>query len=453
MKKIKIKFFQKLLLYSVTLTFLGIMLVQLLNFTFLDRFYISRKKMEIPLIAEKIQDFKGNPETVAQYVENLGEETGAQIILGNKNYFGQKGRNSSMGNRRNSIYEPSTAENVVELKKTRTGGRYLSYTRNIEGTPLHIIFPLVSMESYRYEATLIEIISMGIALILSFILGGFFSKRLTRNIEKLNRAAKKMAHLEFVEKLEIDSEDEIGELAQSVEEMSQNLRESLESLKNFVGNASHELKTPISVVNMICQNLRNENMLTREERLEAYGKLIRETEGMGELIQNLMTLSKVSYSKNSLNPVRINLRKIVMASIYKYELIEADKGLEVMVDIEKDETVDTDPNFFKVVLDNLVQNSMKYAPPETVIHIFSQGDRLIIENESEKNIREEKEELFLPFKRGSNASGREIEGSGLGLSIVKSILKLLEFPYSLEIQEGKFRFIISFKGKGEDSEP
>ncbi|MGL4567166.1 MAG: HAMP domain-containing protein, partial [Fusobacteriaceae bacterium] len=232
MKKIKVNFFQKLLIYSVTLTFLGIAMVQLLNLTFLDRFYINRKKMEIPVLAQQIENFKGDAENLNQYIEDISEETGAQITLGNKNPYGQKGRNFStnMGNRKNSIYEPSIAEEVVELKKTKSGGKYLSYTKNIKGIPLHIIFPLISMESYRYEATLIEIISMGIALILSFILGGFFSKRLTRNIEKLNDAAKKMAHLEFVEKLEINTEDEIGELAQSIEEMSQNLRDSMESL-------------------------------------------------------------------------------------------------------------------------------------------------------------------------------------------------------------------------------
>ncbi|MGL4733199.1 MAG: HAMP domain-containing sensor histidine kinase, partial [Fusobacteriaceae bacterium] len=443
MKKIKVNFFQKLLIYSVTLTFLGIAMVQLLNLTFLDRFYINRKKMEIPVLAQQIENFKGDAENLNQYIEDISEETGAQITLGNKNPYGQKGRNFStnMGNRKNSIYEPSIAEEVVELKKTKSGGKYLSYTKNIKGIPLHIIFPLISMESYRYEATLIEIISMGIALILSFILGGFFSKRLTRNIEKLNDAAKKMAHLEFVEKLEINTEDEIGELAQSIEEMSQNLRDSMESLKNFVGNASHELKTPISVVNMICQNLRNEDMFTKKERLEAYEKLIKETEGMGELIQNLMTLSKVSYSKNNLNPININLKKIVMASVYKYEMLEIDKGLDVQVDIDRDVYLLTDYSFFKVVLDNLIQNAMKYAPLESALHIFIEENRLVIENELEKNLQEKKENLFEPFKRGSNVSGTDIEGSGLGLSIVKSILELLNFSYSLEIDGKIFKFI------------
>ena len=120
-----------------------------------------------------------------QFIENLSEETGAQLILGNKNPQGQKGK------RKNSIYEPSSVEESVELKKTKSGGRYLSYTETIDGIPLHIIFPLISMESYRYEATIVQLISMGIALILSFILGGIFSKRLTQNIEKLNNAAKK----------------------------------------------------------------------------------------------------------------------------------------------------------------------------------------------------------------------------------------------------------------------
>ncbi|MGL5578640.1 MAG: sensor histidine kinase, partial [Fusobacteriaceae bacterium] len=199
---------------------------------------------------------------------------------------------------------------------------------------------------------------------------------------------------------------------------------------------------PISVVNMICQNLRNEDMFTKKERLEAYEKLIKETEGMGELIQNLMTLSKVSYSKNNLNPININLKKIVMASVYKYEMLEIDKGLDVQVDIDRDVYLLTDYSFFKVVLDNLIQNAMKYAPLESALHIFIEENRLVIENELEKNLQEKKENLFEPFKRGSNVSGTDIEGSGLGLSIVKSILELLNFSYSLEIDGKIFKFII-----------
>lgn len=96
-----------------------------------------------------------------------------------------------MGNRRNSIYEPGTAEEIVELKKTKSGGSYLSYTKNINGVPPHIIFLLISMESYSYEATIVEFISMGIALILSFILGGFSLKDLQETLKSETLQQKK----------------------------------------------------------------------------------------------------------------------------------------------------------------------------------------------------------------------------------------------------------------------
>lgn len=467
MKRIGTKFFHKIMIYSLSIVFVGITVVQFLNFTLLDKFYISRKKVEIPLIAREIKKLKNSPEELANYIDSEIYETGVQIRFGT--YLPQEIReiketkelielrrknsiasntgslNQNISRKRPPRYEVAERNNVVELKRSPTGMRYLIYKENIDGTPLFITLPLISLENYRYEAKIIELISILIALMASFLIGNYFSKRLTRNIEKLNDAAKKIAHMNFVENIDVKSSDEIGELAQSIEEMAGNLKGSVESLKSFVSNASHELKTPISVINMTSQNLKNRTIKDEKDLEKAYNTLVRETGEMASLIENLMTLSKVSYSKNRLEEREFNLKKLVKNSVYKYELLEIEKDLEVVIDIPENLEISTDSNFFKIVIDNLVQNAMKYSVYGETINIaykdgkLSQKGELSIKNSFENNIDEEKNRLLEPFSRGSNTIGG-VEGSGLGLSIVKKILELLKINYDLEIGRDKFIF-------------
>lgn len=438
MKRIGTKFFHKLMIYSISIAFVGITVVQFLNFTLLDKFYISRKKVEIPLVAKKIRRLKNNPEELSNYIDREMYETGMIIRFGN--YLPQEFKEQAI-RKRPPKYEMAQKNNSVELKKSPLGMRYLIYRENIDGITLYITLPLISLENYRYEAKVIELISIIVALLASFILGNYFSKRLTKNIEKLNSAAKKIAHLNFVEKIDIQSEDEIGELAQSIEEMAGNLKNSIESLKSFVSNASHELKTPISVINMTSQNLKNRVVREEKDLEKAYNTLVRETGEMASLVENLMTLSKVSYSKNLLEEREFNLKKLIRNSIYKYELLEIEKDLEINLDIPDELEIFTDYNFFKIVIDNLIQNAMKYSIYGEKVKIFYRDGALFIENRFEHNIDDEKNRLLEPFRRGSNNKG-EIEGSGLGLSIVKRILELLKIEYFLDIEKDIFIFKI-----------
>ncbi|MGL4403589.1 MAG: sensor histidine kinase [Fusobacteriaceae bacterium] len=446
MRRIGAKFFHKVMVYSVSIAFVGITVVQFLNFTLLDKFYIYRKKIEIPIVAKEIKKLKNNPEELTNYIDGEMYETGMIIRFGN--FLPQELRNLPVKNlsedkniekSRHPKYELAKKNRVVELRKSSTGMRYLIYRENIDGTPLYITLPLISLENYRYEAKIIELISILIALGASFLLGSYFSKRLTRNIEKLNDAARKIAQLNFVEKIDIQSRDEIGELAQSVEEMARNLKNSIESLKSFVSNASHELKTPIAVINMTSQNLKKGVLKDPKDLEKAYNTLVRETGEMTSLIENLMILSKVSYSENLLAKKFFNLKNLVKDSLNKYELLEIEKDLEINLVLPENLEIQTDYNSFKIAVDNLIQNALKYSVYGEKIDIYYEAGEFFIKNSFENRIDEENYKLLEPFNRGSN-SNSEIEGSGLGLSIVKRILELLKIQYAIEIERNIFVF-------------
>lgn len=440
MMKIKFNFFKKLMIYSIFLAFISVAIVQILNLISLDYFYIYRKKLELPLIAKKIEEFANNESELNNYIEAISSD-GIQINYGNMN-INHRGKNT--GKRNNFLLQNTLNLNEASLIKTKMGGRHLVYYTVINNTPLILTLPLVALENYKYEAFLIQGISMFIAIFISLLLGGYFSKKLTKNLEKLNIAAHKIADLEFVEKLDIESGDEIEELANSIEKMSSELNQSMSSLKSFVGNASHELKTPVSTINMISQNLRENRDLTQSERKKLYNLLIKESEEMNELIQNLLILSKITYSKNLLHYEDFNLKGLIQKVLYKYELLELEKNIDVNVKGDEHLIIKTDYKFFKIVVENLIQNALKYSLENESVHIEFNQKTLILKNKTFTNLNEEALNLFFPFKRGESSVGKDIEGSGLGLYIVKNILELLNLKYKIKIVEDNFYFIIYF---------
>lgn len=438
MMKIKFNFFKKLMIYSIFLAFISVAIVQILNLISLDHFYIYRKKLELPLIAKKIEEFANNESELNSYIEAISSD-GIQINYGNMN-INHRGKNT--GKRNNFLLQNTLNLNEASLIKTKMGGRHLVYYTVINNTPLILTLPLVALENYKYEAFLIQGISMFIAIFISLLLGGYFSKKLTKNLEKLNIAAHKIADLEFVEKLDIESGDEIEELANSIEKMSSELNQSMSSLKSFVGNASHELKTPVSTINMISQNLRENRDLTQSERKKLYNLLIKESEEMNELIQNLLILSKITYSKNLLHYENFNLKGLIQKVLYKYELLELEKNIDVNIKGDEDLIIKTDYKFFKIAVENLIQNALKYSLENESVDIEFNQRALILKNRTYTNLSEETLNLFSPFKRGENSVGKNIEGSGLGLYIVKNILELLNLKYEIKIVDDNFYFII-----------
>ena len=438
MMKIRFNFFKKLMVYSIFLAFISVAMVQILNLISLDHFYIYRKKLELPLIAKKIEEFANNESELNSYIEAISSD-GIQVNYGNMN-INHRGKN--IGKRNNFLLQNTLNLNEASLIKTKMGGRHLVYYTIINNTPLILILPLVALENYKYEAFLIQGISMFIAIFISLLFGRYFSKKLTKNLEKLNTAAHKIADLEFVEKLDIESGDEIEELANSIEKMSSELNQSMSSLKSFVGNASHELKTPVSTINMISQNLRENRDLTQSERKKLYNLLIKESEEMNELIQNLLILSKITYSKNLLHYENFNLKELIQKVLYKYELLELEKNIDVNIKGDEDLIIKTDYKFFKIVVENLIQNALKYSLENESVHIEFNQKTLILKNKTFTNLNEETLNLFSPFKRGESSVGKDIEGSGLGLYIVKNILELLNLKYEIKIVEDNFYFII-----------
>ena len=294
------------------------------------------------------------------------------------------------------------------------------------------------MSSHRHEVYLLNLITFIIAMVVSIVISRIFTKRITDNIKSLNRVAQKISRLDFSEKSSIKTSDELMELSQNINTMADNIKSSMENLNTFVSNASHELKTPIAVINTHAQLLMGDRLDRGSER--NYHKVIlKESKYMDTLVKDLLLLSKLSSNFN-LEKEGFNLKDLLKESMEKFEFLELKKDLTWEIDL-KDMSMKVNKKLFRIAVDNLVQNALKYSPENSLIKVYSKESRIFFENPI--YIEEvDREKLFEPFFRGKNATELNIEGSGLGLSLIKKILDLHKADYNIVIENE--RFIFSF---------
>ena len=222
--------------------------------------------------------------------------------------------------------------------------------------------------------------------------------------------------------------------------MSGNLESSIENLKSFASNASHELKTPITVINSHAQALVS-GIIKGNSLPKYYRNILKESIEMNDLVTNLLTISKLSSPGIRLNQTEVSSLNLIKNSIEKYETLELEKDINWIFP-EGDFIILGEEKLLKTAFDNIIQNALKYSKENGIIYISSDKNKLKIENTMDSTLSKDKELLWEPFSRGENATDKSIDGNGLGLSIVKMILKLNGLIPEIEIKNNKFIFII-----------
>lgn len=405
-----------------------------------DSFYIARKKKEITAIVPTIKKLMFDNRVLEDYIDDIKNTQGIDIYISDNSYY-------------DSFYDIEYQNNYDDIEDgfhiNRTGQGHillLIYKEKLsDEKTLFMSTSLSVMSSHRHEVYFLNIITLIISLILSMFISRLFAKKITKNIAELNRVAKKITELDFSERTTINSSDELLELSENINTMSDSLSSSINNLKSFVSNASHELKTPITVINSHAQILLKNSGYTEEEKRKYYKAILKESNNMNNLVQDLLLLSRLSALDLKFDVEQLDLLTLLNDSIEKYEFLELQKDIEWKIDIT-DVKLIANRKFFQIALNNIIQNALKYSPNESVIKIYQEDGKLIFENPTSHIKTQNGESLTQPFARGENANELKIEGHGLGLSIIKKILELHSFPFNIKINENTFIFILTYSG-------
>lgn len=291
---------------------------------------------------------------------------------------------------------------------------------------------------------------VGMAAILVGCMAMFFvSNSYVRPIHQMAIVAKRMAQLDFDVKVDSRSKDEIGELGNSINSMSKELEATISELKTanaklqhdidektqidemrkeFLSHVSHELKTPIALIQGYAEGLK-ENVTDDPDSKDFYCEVIMdEAERMNTLVKKLMTLNELEFGQNKINFERFNIVELMNNINASTEILLQQKQIKIQFMFDNPIFVWADEFMIEEVYRNYLSNAIHYANEKSNIRINAEKRgsvlRIFVYNEGEQIPEDELHKIWIKFYKVDKARTREYGGSGVGLSIVAATMKL-----------------------------
>ncbi|WP_108060271.1 sensor histidine kinase [Poseidonibacter lekithochrous] len=288
-------------------------------------------------------------------------------------------------------------------------------------------------------------------LVIFFLLTFLGYLLINKTINPLKLILNELEHLQSSDDLskrlkENKTKDEFEELIISFNKMLENVENSVENIKQFSSDASHELKTPLTIIQGEIELIKNKEA-SKEELEAVINKVDKEQKKLQEIIKNFLLLSRLE--KEVQSNKRASLDKVLFEAVeLNLDFIEK-KNLELILEIEEDLNVNFDEKYLSIVVNNLLTNAVKYTQ-EGHIKILAkkQNKNILLEiNDSGIGIsKEDQNKIYERFYRVDKARTSMKDGIGLGLAIVKKICERFESSIKVksEINKGS-TFSIKFK--------
>ncbi len=310
---------------------------------------------------------------------------------------------------------------------------------------------------------------ISLVILIAIIISWLYSRYITKPIIRLSRMSEKLSRLDFKAFYQNVREDEIGILADNLNILSNRLSRALKELQaanvslkedverekelekqqlSFFSAVSHELKTPITVLKGQLQGMIY-GVGGYKDRDKYLRRSLEVISIMEELVVEILSAAHIRSNGFSIHEKPVNLKKLILTAIEKYEELAAQKNIVTAMDLQNTPEIYADADLLGKAVSNILSNAFRYSQEggEVRIKLFSNHDTvmLYIENTGILIPEEEIPNLFKAFARGEESRSRETGGSGLGLYLVKMILDLHQFPFKITNIEDGIRFEIHCK--------
>ncbi len=465
-KKLRLAFTIILILFS--------MILLILDNVFLDDFYILTKKKDLWVIYGKVSILvkeEGAIEASSdnQIIEYSSDSGGIRILIFDVN--GESLNTSKVidlssfkvyKNDDNYIdtqyeYENKFKEEgeIVYFEDTTIKGNRTNTNiavigkiikdNQIEGYILAYT-PLIALEStiriFNIFIVIVTIFGLSFSLTISYV----FSYHFVKPIREMEKVTRQISNLDFSDSVSVDTSDEIGMLSLSINKMSKELEKNIEELKEvntklkedielkdrvnifkeeFISNVSHELKTPISIIAGYSEALKLEG-LSQDDINDYADIIIDESKRMNKLVRDLIKYTQIESGFLELDSDEFSLFDLVDPILKPEERIITEKGVELVTNFENVHVIG-DFDMLETVLQNYLSNAIHYVTNERIIRITGErkGDkyRMSIYNSGDEIPLDKIDRIWDSFYKVDKARVRSYGGSGLGLSIVSTIMK------------------------------
>lgn len=471
---------------AIFIGLLACMVVALLviNMTFLEPYYIQNKEKSFREMYETLnqvaQDQSYSDEEVSSDVAKQAERNNLSFLIidettGNKytNVYNQEmlfnqllGYVINQSQQNAEILESTDAYQMLQSRGPWNETEYLVMWGNFEdGSQFLMRSPL---ESMRESAAISNrfLIYIGSVLILAAgALVWYFSKKLTDPIRELANLSDKMANLDFEAKYTSGGKNEIGELGANFNRMSSRLestiselkkannsllkdieqKEKMEEMRNeFLGNVSHELKTPIALIQGYAEGLKDGVNDDAESRDFYCDVIMDEAMKMNQMVKNLLTLNQLEFGDEDISFERFDLAALIRGVLQSMEILAQQDELKIIFRQESPVYVWADEFKTEQVVRNYVSNAFHHASGDKVIEVKIQKEgkkaRTSVFNTGTPIPEEDLKHIWEKFYKVDKAHTREYGGNGIGLSIVKAIMESFHQEYGVKNYDNGVEF-------------
>ena len=307
--------------------------------------------------------------------------------------------------------------------------------------------------------------SLAISLLFSVVVSLVYAKAIKNHIQEIKNETDKMILLKEEACLEVDSQDEVGELKAQINTLYRSLLQSIENVEkknqeilkleklkyDFLKGASHELKTPLASLKIILENMQY-NIGKYKDRDLYIGKCIATVDSLSQNISQILSVSSLENLKE--DEENLEIQPVLRAVLEKYEVLLQQKKLHLKNELQ-DEKLYIGKPALKIILSNLLSNAVKYTEEAGAIRIYAEKGWFYLENSfasldsgaeirAKNNSESYDEEKFLDTEKlyAMNFDLNKENSNGLGLYIVSTLLNNYKIPYETLEKDGKFVFRI-----------
>lgn len=294
-----------------------------------------------------------------------------------------------------------------------------------------------SLVSIRDRMALICLAALALVLVLS----GLISRIVTRPIGELSAGIERMSKGDYQHRVHVPGKSEMAQLAEAFNQMSEQVHNLDEARNQFVSNASHELKTPLSTIKILVESMMYEEGMDPQLRREFLGDIDREIDRLSSVVGDLLTLVHIDSHKLRLRREMMVFADTVRETVSRLTPLVKKRSQTLNMCIEDECEMFADPGKLSQVCYNIIENAIKYTPDGGTISVsLHRAGRDAVLEIADTGVGIPEEDLahvFDRFYRVDKARSRDTGGTGLGLSIVQQIVRLHAGSVTVQSGQGK----------------
>ena len=486
LKSIRVKLFMTL---SLIILLIILFLILVNNFVF-GQFYLYSKTRGLKEVYGIINDYYNSDEqgNIGPQLEKIAIKNNFDILIknnqnvnvytSNKDFFSTIDQINGMANGLYSdsreIIEEKNNYIIEKIRDSENDVTYILLSATLDnGYLLYVRLPITLIqESVRISNNFLYLMA-AFAILIAAVIVTYVSKRFTEPIMELDKIARKMSNLDFSHKYKITSAgDEINNLGKSINVMSDKLEKTIKQLrstnielerdieekskidemrKSFISDVSHELKTPIALIQGYSEGLL-ENVNSDEESRKFYAEVILdETNKMDKLVKQLLELMKLEYGKREFDNTKFNIVELEREVVRKSQVMLEEKQVEVQFKTPDEINVLADDFYIEQVITNYLTNAIKhvkevnrekYIQIENVINVEKNKVRIKVFNTGDIIEEEQLTRIWNRFYKIDQSRNRNDGGTGIGLSFVRAIMNNYGNSYGVINHDNGVEFYI-----------